>query len=59
MRLTRREFRARVKVTDAGRIFVSYGLITFETNSDEALELARALADAVQQTRRRGGASEC
>lgn len=52
MRLTRRDFRARVQVAADRRILISYGLVTFECTADEALDLGTALADAVAQNRR-------
>ncbi|WP_158090409.1 hypothetical protein [Mycobacterium sp. IEC1808] len=54
MKLTRTNFRARVKIADGRRIFISYGLVTFECTAAEALELGHALADAVEQVQRGG-----
>jgi hypothetical protein len=57
VRLTRRSYAARIKVTDGpAPILVGFGLITFQATTREALELARELIDAVEQAQRGGGA---
>jgi hypothetical protein len=60
MRLTRRNFDARVKVRTDPRptILLSFGLVTFEATIGEATALAIDLTDAIEQARR-GGFSEC
>lgn len=55
MRLTRRDFLARVKVVEDGRIFLSFGRVTFEATISEARDLALALCDAIEQHNRGGG----
>lgn len=59
MRLTRRHFAARVKLKTGPRpVLLSFGLVTFECELDEAPDFAEQLVEAIDRARR-GGYSEC
>ncbi|CQD07438.1 hypothetical protein BN000_01486 [Mycobacterium europaeum] len=56
MKLTRRDFRARVQVAADRRILISYGLVTFECTADEAAGFAEELVEAIATSRRQSWA---